>query len=375
MPPADRAAVTGVPPGIATARASLTPMLSQYADLCAAHEDALVLFQVGDFYEAFCEAAETVARVCEVTLTERSDSTGTYPMAGIPIDAAASYLESLLEADYRVALAEQVEDAAATSGLVDRAVTEVLTPGTAVDDELVESGTTTYVGAVACERVDDAADSDDSGSDTHTDDRAAPTLGLAVVDVTTGECLVTDGDPATVTEEVARLAPAELIVGPEFDTEPNAGGARSNATGSTDGGSVYSNPTDSDPSDPSSIGTEPGASPAVAEPLAAAVDDFDSRAGDPDRAIHRHDPAVFGRDAAVERLTPYGGGLERRLETDAALRAAGAVLAYAEYTQGDDGPLEYVSRVRRYEPDARLRLDAAAQRSLVHRSRPPALRA
>jgi len=359
MPPADRAAVTGVPPGIATARASLTPMLSQYADLCAAHEDALVLFQVGDFYEAFCEAAETVARVCEVTLTERSDSTGTYPMAGIPIDAAASYLESLLEADYRVALADQVEDAAATSGLVDRAVTEVLTPGTAVDDELVESGTTTYVGAVACERVDDAADSDDSGSDTHTDDRAAPTLGLAVVDVTTGECLVTDGDPATVTEEVARLAPAELIVGPEFDAKLKSSGTRSDAIGSTDG-----EPGGSDPTDAGSTGTEPGASPAVAEPLAAAVDDFDPRAGDPDRAIHRHDPAVFGRDAAVERLTPYGGGLERRLETDAALRAAGAVLAYAEYTQGDDGPLEYVSRVRRYEPDARLRLDAAAQRSL-----------
>jgi DNA mismatch repair protein MutS len=323
-------------------------MLSQYADLCAAHEDALVLFQVGDFYEAFCEAAETVARVCEVTLTERSDSTGEYPMAGIPIDAAASYLESLLEADYRVALAEQVEDAAATSGLVDRAVTEVLTPGTAVDDELVESGTTTYVAAVARAGVDDA-DGDDSGDN---DDWAAPTLGLAVVDVTTGECLVTDGDPAAVSEEVARLAPAELIVGPGLDTEPDVEGVRSDATGSTDGEPSGSNPTS----------TDPGVSPTMAEPLA--ISDFDPHAGDPDRAIHRHDPTVFGRDAAVERLAPYGGALERRLETDAALRAAGAVLAYAEYTQGDDGPLEYVSRVRRYEPDARLRLDAAAQRSL-----------
>ena len=335
MPPADRAAVTGMPPGIATARASLTPMLSQYADLCAAHEDALVLFQVGDFYEAFCEAAETVARVCEVTLTERSDSTGEYPMAGIPIDAAASYLESLLEADYRVALAEQVEDAAATSGLVDRAVTEVLTPGTAVDDELVESGTTTYVGAVARESVAD------TGGDVD-DDRAAPTLGLAVVDVTTGECLVTDGDPGTVTEEVARLAPAELIVGPGLDPASSPNDARSDAPGSTDGSPHGGDPTDAN----------------------STVDDFDPRVGDPDRAVHRHDPDVFGRDAAVERLAPYDGALDRRLETDAALRAAGAVLAYAEYAQGDDGPLEYVSRVRRYEPDARLRLDAAAQRSL-----------
>jgi DNA mismatch repair protein MutS len=315
-----------MPPGIATARASLTPMLSQYADLCAAHEDALVLFQVGDFYEAFCEAAETVARVCEVTLTERSDSTGEYPMAGIPIDAAASYLESLLEADYRVALAD---------GLVDRAVTEVLTPGTAVDDELVESGTTTYVGAVARESVAD------TGGDVD-DDRAAPTLGLAVVDVTTGECLVTDGDPGTVTEEVARLAPAELIVGPGLDPASSPNDARSDAPGSTDGSPHGGDPTDAN----------------------STVDDFDPRVGDPDRAVHRHDPDVFGRDAAVERLAPYDGALDRRLETDAALRAAGAVLAYAEYAQGDDGPLEYVSRVRRYEPDARLRLDAAAQRSL-----------
>ena len=84
----------------------LTPMLSQYLDLCRAHPDAIVLFQVGDFYEAFCEAAETVARVCEVTLTQREDSTGTYPMAGIPIDNAASYLEALLDADYRVAIAD-----------------------------------------------------------------------------------------------------------------------------------------------------------------------------------------------------------------------------------------------------------------------------
>lgn len=98
MPTADHETVTGLPPGIAAAREELTPMLSQYADLCAAHEDALVLFQVGDFYEAFCEAAEAVAGVCEVTLTERSDSTGDYPMAGIPIDNAAPYLGSLLDA-------------------------------------------------------------------------------------------------------------------------------------------------------------------------------------------------------------------------------------------------------------------------------------
>ncbi|OYR58348.1 DNA mismatch repair protein MutS [Halorubrum halodurans] len=310
MSTADRETVTGVPPGIAAAREELTPMLSQYADLCAAHADALVLFQVGDFYEAFCEAAETVARTCEVTLTERSDSTGDYPMAGIPIDNAAPYLETLLDAGYRVALGDQVEDAEAASGLVDRAVTEVITPGTVVEDDLLESGTTNYVAAVAAEPA---------GS-TDADSGSSPTLGLAAVDVATGECLVTAGDPGTVAEELDRIAPAEVVVGPEV-------------TG--DG-----------------------------EDRETAATDFDPAAGDPDRTVHGHDPAVFERRAALDRLEPYLSAPERRFDGDAELRAAGAVLAYAEYTQGDDGPLAYVSRVRRYDPRDRLRLDAAAQRSL-----------
>jgi len=302
MPTADRETVTGLPPGIAAARDELTPMLSQYADLCAAHEDALVLFQVGDFYEAFCEAAETVARVCEVTLTERSDSTGDYPMAGIPIDNAGPYLETLLDAGYRVALGDQVEDAAQASGLVDRAVTEVITPGTVVEADLLESGTTNYVAAVAGGTSDDEpSDRSHGGSDT--------AVGLAAVDVSTGECLVTAGDPETIAGELDRIAPAELIAGPDA----------------------------------------PG---------------FDPADADRGWTTHDYDPGVFDRRAATERLEPYLPSPGRRFDEDAALRAAGAVLAYAEYTQGDDGPLSYVTRIRRYDPRDRLRLDAAAQRSL-----------
>ncbi|WP_418281019.1 DNA mismatch repair protein MutS [Halorubrum sp. DTA98] len=288
MPTADRETVTGLPPGIDAVRGDLTPMLSQYADLCAAHEDALVLFQVGDFYEAFCEAAETVARICEVTLTERSDSTGEYPMAGVPIDNAAPYLESLLDAGYRVALGDQVEDAEQASGLVDRAVTEVITPGTVVEDDLLESGTTNYVAAVG---------------------RGDASVGLAAVDVATGECLVTAGDADAVGDELDRIEPAELITGPN----------------------------------------------------APAFEPADAERG---WTHHEYDPAAFDRDRARERLSAYAPAPERRFGSDAELRAAGAVLAYAEYTQGDDGPLEYVSRIRRYDPRDHLRLDAAARRSL-----------
>ncbi|QKG93135.1 DNA mismatch repair protein MutS [Halorubrum salinarum] len=300
MEPADRETATGLPPGIAAAREELTPMLSQYADLCAAHEDALVLFQVGDFYEAFCEAAETVARVCEVTLTERSDSTGDYPMAGIPIDNAAPYLESLLDAGYRVALGDQVEDAEQASGLVDRAVTEVITPGTVVEDDLLESGTTNYVAAVVA---------DGGGGGDAVADPSSETVGLAAVDVSTGECLVTSGDRDAVAGELDRIAPAELIAGPD----------------------------------------------------APAFDPADAERG---WTTHEYDDGAFDRRRAAERLEPYLPAPERRFDADAELRAAGAVLAYAEYTQGDDGPLGYVTRIRRYDPRDRLRLDAAAQRSL-----------
>ena len=299
MEPADRETATGLPPGIADAREALTPMLSQYADLCAAHEDALVLFQVGDFYEAFCEAAETVARVCEVTLTERSDSTGDYPMAGIPIDNAAPYIESLLDAGYRVALGDQVEDAEQASGLVDRAVTEVITPGTVVEYDLLDSGTTNYVAAVAA----------DAESETGADAASSETVGLAAVDVSTGECLVTSGDRDAVAGELDRIAPAELVAGPD----------------------------------------------------APAFEPSDAERG---WTTHDYDDGVFDRRTATERLEPYLPAPDRRFDSDAALRAAGAVLAYAEYTQGDDGPLAYVTRIRRYDPRDRLRLDAAAQRSL-----------
>ncbi|QUO48599.1 MULTISPECIES: DNA mismatch repair protein MutS [Halorubrum] len=294
MEPADRETATGLPPGIAAAREELTPMLSQYADLCAAHEDALVLFQVGDFYEAFCEAAETVARICEVTLTERSDSTGDYPMAGIPIDNAAPYLESLLDAGYRVALGDQVEDAEQASGLVDRAVTEVITPGTVVEDDLLEAGTTNYVAAVAAEGDGDSPQA---------------TVGLAAVDVSTGECLVTSGDRDAVAGELDRIAPAELISGPD-------------------------------------------------------APEFDPPDAERGWTTHDYDAGAFDRRTATERLEPYLPAPDRRFDSDAELRAAGAVLAYAEYTQGDDGPLSYVTRIRRYDPRDRLRLDAAAQRSL-----------
>jgi DNA mismatch repair protein MutS len=178
----------------------LTPMMSQYFELCSAYEDSLVLFQVGDFYEAFCDAAERVSRLCEITLTKREDSTGEYPMAGIPIDNAESYIETLLDAGYRVAVADQVQEPEETTGVVDRAVTRIVTPGTLTEDELLRTDDNNFVACLA---------------------RSGDRFGLALLDVSTGDFYVTSTtDESAVADELGRFAPAEAVVGPDASTDP-----------------------------------------------------------------------------------------------------------------------------------------------------------
>ena len=265
-------AAIGPPATLLDAREELTPMLSQYLDLCEAHEDALVVFQNGDFYQSYCEVAETVARVCEVTLTEREDSTGTYAMAGLPVENAAGYVEQLLDAGYSVAIAEQIEDADATSGLVDRAVTQVITPGTVVEDELLDAGSATYVAAVAAAGDAEAALEGDPTADA--------TFALAAVDVSTGDCLVTGVEAwARLVEELERLGPAEVL-SPDVALDPDAVEATFTLT-----------PVDGD---------------------------------------------RFAPEAARETLAGYASRPEAVVAGEAELRAVGGLLAYAEYTQGGD---------------------------------------
>ena len=188
-------AALGAPDAMADSEGDLTPMMSQYFELTRRYDDALVLFQVGDFYELFCEAAEAAARICEVTLTAREDSTGRYPMAGVPIDNAEPYIEDLLDAGYRVAVADQVEDPDEVNGVVDRAVTRIVTPGTITEDELLAGADNNFVAALA----------GDAGGG----------FGLALLDVSTGEFYATSvDDEPRVRDELGRFAPAELVVGP-----------------------------------------------------------------------------------------------------------------------------------------------------------------
>jgi DNA mismatch repair protein MutS len=277
---------TGPPAKMAANRDDLTPMMSQYFEICTEFEDSLVLFQVGDFYEAFCEAAEIASRTLEITLTKREDSSGTYPMAGIPIDNAASYVETLLQAGYRVSIADQVQDPSEASGVVDRAVTRVVTPGTVLDDELLDAGTNNYLACLT------SADTDENA--------------VAFLDISTGEFRVTSGERAVVQDEIDRLAPAEIITG-------------------------------------SAVG-----------------DDFD--------VSGMHTPIsedAFALDTARECVAAYVSNPTAILDSSAEIRACGALLSYAEYTQGvDAGGLDYISRITRYVPQEAMRLNATALRSL-----------
>jgi len=197
-------AALGPPEKMAERAEELTPMMAQYFELCRQYDEELLLFQVGDFYEAFCEAAETVARRCEITLTKREDSTGEYAMAGIPIDNAESYVERLLDAGYRVAIADQVEDPEETTGVVERAVTRIITPGTLTEDELLDTDRNNYVAALA----------------------GGETLALAVLDVSTGDFYATSAPSrATIADELGRFDPAEAIVGPTVEDATAGPGA------------------------------------------------------------------------------------------------------------------------------------------------------
>jgi len=128
----------------------LTPMLRQYLEVKADHEDAIVLYRMGDFYEMFFEDAEKAAPILEVTLTARNrGKKNEAPMCGVPHHAVQMYLGKLLRAGLKVAICDQVEDPAQAKGLVKRQVTRVITPGTVSDPELLDGEEANYLASVA----------------------------------------------------------------------------------------------------------------------------------------------------------------------------------------------------------------------------------
>src|ERR1700759_24087 len=155
-----------------TTNATLTPMLRQYQELKRQHPGTLLFFRLGDFYELFFEDAITGSLSLEITLTAREQESGQpIPMCGVPHHSIAGHDARRIRKGFRVAICEQAEDPSKTKKLVRREVVRVITPGTAVDPNLVEAKETVFLAAVC---------------------GAGDTFGAALLDLSTGEFRATE---------------------------------------------------------------------------------------------------------------------------------------------------------------------------------------
>lgn len=169
-----------------------TPLMQQYREIKGRHQDAILLFRMGDFYEMFYDDAEVASRVLGLTLTSRNNGgAAEVPLAGVPVKAVNDYLRRLVQHGFRVAICEQVEDPRLAKGIVRREVVETITPGAAFADDLLDSGRNNFLCAVQ---------------------RDGDTFGIAAVDVSTGAfhlALAPSGDADAV---LARFAPREILI-------------------------------------------------------------------------------------------------------------------------------------------------------------------
>jgi len=192
----------------------LTPMLQQYYTIKSEYPGCILFFRLGDFFEMFGDAAKVAARLLQITLTSRDGGKERIPMCGVPHHAAEKYIADLVSKGHRVAVCEQVEDPKAAKGVVRREVVRVVTPGTVTDAAMLKEGENNYLVAIA--RKETAA----PPSYGRLVDESRLTYGVAVCDLSTGEftCTQIDGQDALslLRDEIARLAPAEIILDPAF---------------------------------------------------------------------------------------------------------------------------------------------------------------
>lgn len=168
-----------------------TPLRRQYLEIKRRYPHAILLFRLGDFYETFDEDAEIVARELEITLTSRPvGKAERVPLAGIPHHALGSYLAKLIAKGHKVAICEQMEEPGKGKRLVDRQVVRVVTPGTVVEESLLERGANNYLAAVA---------------------PGEGACGIAYVDVSTGEFACAQVESEALAAEVERIGPAEVL--------------------------------------------------------------------------------------------------------------------------------------------------------------------
>lgn len=174
---------------------SATPMMQQWHACKAQAKDALLLFRLGDFYEAFYEDAIVISKEIHLTLTKRQQ----IPMCGVPAHALEAYLDKLLAKGYRIAIAEQMEDPKSIKGLVKREIVRIVSPGAIINSTLLSEKTNNFFVSIA---------------------QVGGIFGLAFIDLTTSEFRVLEVESKQeLIDEVFRLSPAEMLVSEKFKTQ------------------------------------------------------------------------------------------------------------------------------------------------------------
>lgn len=267
--------------------------MQQYFQAKEEHPGVLIAMRVGDFYEFYGEDAEIAAAALQITLTGRDDAaSGKIPMAGVPHHSVEKYLAKLIQQGLKVAICDQLEDPKQAKGIVKRGVTRVLTPGTLLEDSMLDASQSNFLVAICVQ-----------------DGKA----GLAVLEPSTGEFLVTEISGESLEDrllqELARLKPTELLIGPDLDPL----------------GELAKNHLNS------SVTSE--------KPLAG------------DRASRKV------RDK-FEVRNLQGFGID---EKSTAVVAASMILGYAEKNRL---PLQHVESISTYSTESYMRIDMATRRSL-----------
>ena len=191
-----------------TKAAKLTPMLQQYLEIKEQHQDTILFYRMGDFYEMFFDDAVTASKILGITLTARNkkNPTNQVPMCGVPYHAATNYLAKLVKAGKRVAICEQTETPSEAKGIVRREVVRVVSPGVVTDSQLLDAKDNLYVAALNRKK---------KGGET--------LYGISFLDLSTGSFLLGEfidhkGQAEIILDQLTRMTPAELLIN-EKDSE------------------------------------------------------------------------------------------------------------------------------------------------------------
>ena len=169
-----------------------TPMMKQFVEIKSQHPDAILLFRVGDFYETFSDDAITASEILGITLTRRANGAAQFvELAGFPHHALDTYLPKLVRAGKRVAICDQLEDPKTTKKLVKRGITELVTPGVSINDNVLNHKENNFLCAI------------------HFTNNL---LGISFLDISTGEFLTTEGKKDNIDKLLSNFSPKEILI-------------------------------------------------------------------------------------------------------------------------------------------------------------------